>query len=124
MLVRGAAARGIRATRWSPPTTRPFPTPESKAGARAFPLMLPTDARRARRRGRPARARGAARRRAARSSSLWADSDPIIPFEVGERFAEPRQRRRRREKIENASHFLQEDAGEEIGRRIADWLSA
>jgi pimeloyl-ACP methyl ester carboxylesterase len=26
--------------------------------------------------------------------------------------------------IENASHFLQEDAGEEIGQRIADWLTA
>jgi hypothetical protein len=26
-------------------------------------------------------------------------------------------------KIENASHFLQEDAGLEIGRRIADWLT-
>ena len=52
---------------------------------------------------------------------LWADSDPIIPFKVGERFAaainaEPP------EKIENASHFLQEDAGEQIGARIADWL--
>ena len=28
------------------------------------------------------------------------------------------------EKIENASHFLQEDAGEEIGGRIAEWLAA
>ncbi len=24
--------------------------------------------------------------------------------------------------IENASHFLQEDAGEEIGERIAKWI--
>jgi haloalkane dehalogenase len=53
---------------------------------------------------------------------LWADSDPIIPFHVGEKFAaainaEPPV------KIDNASHFLQEDAGEEIGRRIAEWLS-
>jgi haloalkane dehalogenase len=53
---------------------------------------------------------------------LWADSDPVLPFRVGEAFADlmgvepPR-------KIENASHFLQEDAGEEIGRLIADWLS-
>jgi haloalkane dehalogenase len=52
---------------------------------------------------------------------LWADSDPVLPFRVGEAFASligaapPR-------KIENASHFLQEDAGEEIGRAIADWL--
>jgi haloalkane dehalogenase len=51
---------------------------------------------------------------------LWADCDPIIPFKVGERFAaainaEPP------EMIENASHFLQEDAGEQIGSRIAAW---
>jgi pimeloyl-ACP methyl ester carboxylesterase len=24
--------------------------------------------------------------------------------------------------IENASHFLQEDAGEQLGARIAEWL--
>ena len=29
---------------------------------------------------------------------------------------------RRSEMIENASHFLQEDAGEEIGERIAKWI--
>jgi pimeloyl-ACP methyl ester carboxylesterase len=52
---------------------------------------------------------------------LWADSDPVLPFQVGEAFAsligagQPRR-------IENASHFLQEDAGEEIGGLIADWL--
>jgi pimeloyl-ACP methyl ester carboxylesterase len=52
---------------------------------------------------------------------LWADSDPILPLSVGERvssqlnFPPPRQ-------IENASHFLQEDAGPEIGRIIAEWL--
>jgi haloalkane dehalogenase len=54
---------------------------------------------------------------------LWADSDPVIPFEVGERFAaalgaDPP------EKIERASHFLQEDAGPEIGERIAAWLTS
>ena len=48
-------------------------------------------------------------------------SDPILTLETGHRFAaaigapEP-------EVVENASHFLQEDAGEEIGRRIAAWL--
>jgi haloalkane dehalogenase len=52
---------------------------------------------------------------------LWADSDFILPFAVGERFAAavsappPPP-------IERASHFLQEDAGEEIGALIADWL--
>ena len=52
---------------------------------------------------------------------LWADRDPILTLETGHRFAaaigapEP-------EVVENASHFLQEDQGEWIGRRIAAWL--
>jgi haloalkane dehalogenase len=54
---------------------------------------------------------------------LWADSDFIIPFKVGERFAaainaDPPV------KIENASHFLQEDAGAELGEKIADWIGS
>ena len=55
--------------------------------------------------------------------SLWADSDPIIPPQVGARFCEaigaPEPRI-----IEGASHFLQEDQGEQIGALIADWLQA
>ncbi len=58
-----------------------------------------------------------------RRSVLWADSDPILPFSVGERFAAALNCRAPRT-IENASHFLQEDAGEEIGERIADWLGS
>jgi haloalkane dehalogenase len=99
----------------------PFPTPESKAGARAFPLMLPTspDA--------PGAAAGrsvleAVRRDERSTLMLWADSDPVLPPETGRRFAEAIGRPEP-EPIEDASHFLQEDAGEEIGRRIADWLT-
>ena len=98
-----------------------YPTPESKAGARAFPLMLPTSP------DMPGAAAGKRVLEALRSDQrpamvLWADSDPVLPFKVGEAFADligvdaPR-------KIENASHFLQEDAGEEIGALIADWLA-
>jgi pimeloyl-ACP methyl ester carboxylesterase len=54
---------------------------------------------------------------------LWADSDPVLPFAVGERFAAaiggPAPR-----KIEDASHFLQEDQGPLIGSLISDWLTA
>lgn len=120
-LVRNACARGI-SDEVAAAYDAPFPALEHKAGARAFPLMLPTSPR----------MRGAAAGRrvleALREDSrpklfLWADSDPVIPFKVGERFAaaiaaDPPQA------IANASHFLQEDAGEEIGRRIADWLGA
>jgi haloalkane dehalogenase len=98
----------------------PFPSPESKAGARAFPLMLPTSP------GDPGAAEGerTAETIAGRdipALCLWADSDPIIPFETGRAVAarlglpEP-------EKIPDASHFLQEDQGRMIGERIRDWL--
>lgn len=99
----------------------PFPDPASKAGARAFPLILPTapDA--------PGAAEGKRVADALREDErpalvLWGDSDPILPLSVGERVAKllnfppPRP-------VAGASHFLQEDAGPEIGRLIAEWLS-
>jgi haloalkane dehalogenase len=100
----------------------PFPSVASKAGARAFPLMLPTSPEDP---GADAGQRVLEALRDDRRPTLmlWADSDPIIPPKTGERFAaaigcdQPRL-------IENASHFLQEDAGAEIGELIADWLRA
>ena len=100
----------------------PFPSVASKAGARAFPLMLPTSPED------PGAEAGQRVLEALRDDRrptlmLWADSDPIIPPRTGERFAaaigrdEPRL-------VQNASHFLQEDAGAEIGELIADWLRA
>ena len=100
----------------------PFPSVASKAGARAFPLMLPTSPED------PGAEAGQRVLEALRDDRrptlmLWADSDPIIPPKTGERFAaaigydQPRL-------IENASHFLQEDAGAEIGEVIAGWLRA
>ncbi len=100
----------------------PFPSVASKAGARAFPLIIPhsTDA--------PGAAAGQRVQDALAQDTrptlmLWADSDPVLPLSVGERFAEVINREPPRV-IENASHFLQEDAGPEIGRRIAEWLTA
>ena len=98
----------------------PYPNPESKAGARAFPLLVPTDP------DAPGAAEGRRVADALRTDErptllLWADSDQAIPFSVGERMSErlnfpaPRP-------IENAGHFLQEDAGAEIGSIIAEWL--
>ena len=98
----------------------PFPDAASKAGARAFPLILPTEPEA------PGAAAGQRVLEALRDHdrptlALWADSDPVLPPEVGGRFCEaigappPRL-------IENASHFLQEDAGERIGVLIGEWL--
>jgi haloalkane dehalogenase len=99
----------------------PFPNPPSKAGARAFPLLIPhtPDAPGAAQGQRVLDALGADRRP---TLMLWADSDPVLPLSVGERFAAAIGREPPRV-IENASHFLQEDAGAQIGAQIADWLS-
>ena len=100
----------------------PFPTPEAKAGARAFPLILPTT---------PEMPGAEAGQRVLESLRdddrpalmLWADSDPVLTVDAGRHFAEAIGRPEP-EIIANASHFLQEDAGEEIGQRIASWLTA
>ena len=118
-LVKGAVAREMPDDVFAA-YEAPFPEARAKAGARAFPLMLPTT---------PEMPGGAAGKRvleALRTDErpklhLWADSDPIIQFKVGERFAAAINAAPP-EKIEDASHFLQEDAGEQIGERIAEWL--
>lgn len=100
----------------------PFPSPASKAGARAFPLMIPHE---------PEAPGAAAGRQVLEALSedrrqtlmLWADSDPVLPLAVGEQFASAIGRRPPRV-IENASHFLQEDQGPLIGASIAEWLTA
>jgi haloalkane dehalogenase len=99
----------------------PFPNAASKAGARAFPLILPLS---------PDLPGAEAGRRvldALRSDErpklfLWADSDPVLPLSVGERFAAALGGSV--EVVERAGHFLQEDAGERIGRRIVEWLDS
>jgi haloalkane dehalogenase len=121
MLVRNACARGM-SDEVAAAYDAPFPSRESKAGARAFPLMLPTSPEM------PGAAEGKRALEALRDDErptlmLWADSDPVLPPKVGEAFAAGIGRDAPRP-IENASHFLQEDAGEEIGVLIADWLGA
>jgi haloalkane dehalogenase len=99
----------------------PYPSIASKAGARAFPLLIPltTDAPGARE---GQRVHDALREDHRPTLMLWADSDPILPLSVGESFAASIGRPAPRV-IENASHFLQEDQGPLIGRLIADWLT-
>ncbi len=100
----------------------PFPSAASKAGARAFPLLIPQapDA--------PGAAEGrrvldALREDRRPTLMLWGDSDPILPLAVGERFAASIGRETPRT-IVDAGHFLQEDKGPEIGGLIANWLSS
>ncbi len=98
----------------------PFPNPAAKAGARAFPLMLPTSPEM------PGAVAGQRVLEAMRTDRrpklvLWGDSDPVLPLETGRRFAAALGVDVDHV-IEDASHFLQEDAGAQIGELIADWL--
>jgi len=100
----------------------PYDSAESKAGARAFPLIMPLKP------DDPGGAAGQATLEALQNDErpklvLWADKDPVLTLDMGKRFAEvigaPEP-----EVIANASHFLQEDAGPVIGARIAQWLKS
>jgi haloalkane dehalogenase len=101
---------------------RPFPDQASKAGARAFPLILPTAP------DDPGARAGQETLEALRGDTrpklmLWADSDPVLTLETGRRFAAALGGELAHV-IENAGHFLQEDAGARIGGLIADWLQS
>jgi haloalkane dehalogenase len=100
----------------------PFPSIASKAGARAFPALIPQtpDA--------PGAAQGRRVLEALREDRrpalmLWAADDPVLPPRLGEAFASalglPSPRL-----IPEAGHFLQEDQGPLIGEAIADWLGS
>lgn len=101
----------------------PFPTPESKAGARAFPLMLPLspDA--------PGAAKGQEVADALRANGrptllMWGDSDFALPLDpVGRKVQSLFPTAEALTVIHDAGHFLQEDQGHEIGALIADWLA-
>jgi len=100
----------------------PYPNAESKAGARAFPLLIPLTPEA------PGALAGqrvldALRNDRRPTLMLWADSDPVLPRSTGERFAAAIGREAPMT-IENASHFLQEDQGPLIGEHIAAWLTA
>jgi haloalkane dehalogenase len=100
----------------------PFPDARSKAGVRAFPRLIPLtpDA--------PGAAAGRAARDALRGDGrptllLWAEDDPIFPFEeVGHQLAELFPGGGEPRVVEGAGHFLPEDRGELLGSAVADWL--
>jgi haloalkane dehalogenase len=100
----------------------PFPNPASKAGARAFPLILPTSPR----------MDGAVtgqRVLSALSSDprpkliIWGERDTILPLEAGWRFARAIGAEVDHV-IKGVGHYLQEDAGHQVGRLIVRWLKA
>jgi haloalkane dehalogenase len=100
----------------------PFPTPESKAGAAQFPLIVPI----------ADDSPGAAEMKGVLDAlSSWdrpamvafSDSDPVFPFpRSGQVFCDAIATAGEQVKIEGAAHFLQEDAGEQIAERILERL--
>ncbi|HYZ28395.1 MAG TPA: haloalkane dehalogenase [Thermoleophilaceae bacterium] len=101
----------------------PFPTRASKAGARAFPLMLPLSP------DQPGAAEGQAVADALRNDRrpallMWGDSDPALPLDpVGRTVQALFPTAEKLTVIHDGGHFLQEDQGHEIGALIADWLA-
>lgn len=100
----------------------PFPSEAAKAGARAFPAMLPTQP------DQPGAAAGRETLAALREDRrpmlmLWAAEDRPLPPRAGEALAsalgQPPPR-----PVPDAGHYLQEDQGELVGAQIADWLGA
>ena len=98
----------------------PFPTPESKAGAQRFPLLVPLSE------DDP----GVPEMRAVMDAlARWdkpalvafSDTDPVFPFpRAGERFTSLIPTAGEQVRIEGAAHFLQEDRGGQIAEAMLE----
>ncbi|HUP32483.1 MAG TPA: alpha/beta fold hydrolase, partial [Gaiellaceae bacterium] len=99
----------------------PWPVPESKAGVIAFPELVPTSPDHP-----DTPAHLAVREQLARWEQpalvLFSDSDPIFSPRHAEKIAAHIPGALEPEIVAGAGHFLQEDRGEEIGRRIARFV--
>ena len=102
----------------------PFPTPESKAGAAQFPLIVPTE---------EGAAGAEAMNAVSDSLSRWqkpvlvafSDSDPVFPYpQAGQVFVDRIPGAGEQVCIAGASHFLQEDRGEQVAEHIVDFLES
>jgi haloalkane dehalogenase len=101
----------------------PFPSTESKTGAARFPRIVPL------RKSDPGAAEMARVRSALGSwpgpaQVLFSTADPIFPTALGERWVRLLPTAEELETVENAGHFLQEDAGEEVAGAIVAFLRA
>jgi haloalkane dehalogenase len=96
----------------------PFPTPESKAGAAMFPLLVPVAD------DQPGAAEMAEvmdelSRWEKPALVMFSDSDPVFPYpRSGQVFCDLIPGAGEQVRVEGAAHFLQEDSGEEIGERV------
>jgi len=100
----------------------PFPTVDHKAGAWRFPLIVPLADED------PGAAEMAATRTALGEWTdpvqvLFSTGDPIFSTRTGQRWVDHIPGATELETIEDAGHFLQEDAGEEVGAALRDFLA-
>ncbi len=101
----------------------PFPDRSYKEGAHRFPLLVPLSP------DQPgaevmAEVRAALEHWERPAQVLFSTQDPVFSPRVGERFVERIPGAEALELIDEAGHFLQEDQGEEVGRRISAFLQA
>jgi len=123
----GNIIQGGSATKLTPEViaayNAPFPDERYKAGARAFPMLVPT---------RPDDPASAANRKAWTALNCWekplltafSDGDPIT--RGGDRYfqqAVPGAQGQPHVTIPGAGHFLQEDKGEELARVVVDFIA-
>jgi haloalkane dehalogenase len=100
----------------------PFPTPESKAGAAQFPLLVPIA------HDQPgadvmAEVMDELSRWEKPALVMFSDSDPVFPYpRAGQVFSELIPGAGEQVRVEGAAHFLQEDSGEAIGERVLELL--
>ena len=99
----------------------PFPVPESRVGIVQFPELVATSS------DHPSAAAMLDVRERLRSFKqpvlvLFSDSDPIFSRRAAEVMADLLPNAELDPPVEGAGHFLQEDRGEVVGRRIAGWL--
>ncbi len=100
----------------------PWPGPESRAGVVAFPELVPAE---------PEHPNTAPMRAVHEALGRWekpalvlfSDSDPIFSPAVADAMASHIPGALPAEIVEGAGHFLQEDRGPEIGRRIAEFIA-
>jgi haloalkane dehalogenase len=99
----------------------PFPVPESRIGIVQFPELVATSSDHP---SAPAmvRVRDELRTFDRPALVLFSDSDPIFPRRAAELMASLLPRAELDPALEGAGHFLQEDRGEQVGRRIASWI--
>src|SRR4051794_39113943 len=99
----------------------PFPTPESKAGALAFPELVPTDPDH-QNTAPMNRVRHTLREWRKPALVVWGADDRVLPVGIAHAMAELIPGARGPVLIEGASHFVQEDKPDEVAAAIREFL--